>query len=428
MKKMVILGNGFDLGGELPTKYENYFEDYKENNKELLSVIKGFYNSPGMNTDSISQFVNKKAPSIWNLYFWDLEENQKQNNENLKWSDVESQISWLINNISDITFIEEVKEIKKIEDVSSLLFERYNKQEKKYNKQKDKFRFICDYILIERYGMICKSDYLSILKRELVLFEENFREYIAKISETYIVGSKTYRDNFFKVTNNRETDFFVLNFNYTDFSSKQQKESVLITRDKKEINVEQMNVHGVYYSKIIFGIDQTDQNDENFYPFTKTYRKMELYNEIPVTKMPEPQDIDEIIIYGHSLSKADYSYFHSVFDYYDIYGSGIIVSFAYSLYDEDRVEELKNDHVQNVMKLLRYYGDKMFDRERGKNLVHKMLLENRLRIREVKLNPLEKLKKQKTGKDNFPAQRDDEDDIKFYKEPLSKLYPGESQG
>ncbi len=411
MKKMVILGNGFDLGGELPTKYEDYFEYYKVNNKELLRVVKELYNSPVMNTDSISQFVNqfvnKKAPSIWNLYFWDLEENQKQNNENLKWSDVEKQIDNLIKKNHIITFMNDTDQqydnIKKYSHVFMT----------KVNNCQDKFRFICDCILIKRHIMICKSDYLSILKRELVLFEENFREYIAKISETYIVGSKTYRDNFFKVTNNRETDFFVLNFNYTDFSSKQQKESVLITRDKKEINVEQMNVHGVYYSKIIFGIDQTDQNDENFYPFTKTYRKMELYNEIPVTKMPEPQDIDEIIIYGHSLSKADYSYFHSIFDYYDIYYSGIIVSFAYSLYDEDRVEELKNDHVQNVMKLLRYYGNKMFDRERGKNLVHKMLLENRLRIREVKLNPLEKLKKQKTGKDNFPVQRDDEHDIKF---------------
>ncbi len=189
----------------------------------------------------------------------------------------------------------------------------------------------------------------------------------------------------------KKSSFFILNFNYTDFSSNQKKESVLITRDKKEINVEQMNVHGVYYSKIIFGIDQTEQDQEKYYQFTKTFRKMELHNEIPTARMPEPQDVDEIIIYGHSLSIADYSYFHSIFDYYELYGSNIIVNFTYSLFgNESNHENLKNKHVQNIMRLLKFYGDKMFDRERGKNLVHKMLLENRLIIREVALDSLEK--------------------------------------
>jgi len=248
---------------------------------------------------------------------------------------------------------------------------------------------------MKRYGTKCESDYLSILKRELELFEENFRKYIANISETQINSNKKnigiYRNNFFKVTNNKESPFFILNFNYTDFSSNEKKESVLIRRDNKPIDVEQMNVHGVYYSKIILGSDQTDQDQEKFYKFTKTYRKMELYDEIPVTKMPKPQDVDEIIIYGHSLSIADYSYFHSIFDYYNIYSSDIIVNFTYSLFgDKSNHENLKSKHVQNIMRLLKFYGDKMFDRERGKNLVHKMLLENRLIIKEVTLDSLEK--------------------------------------
>ncbi|MGI6462814.1 MAG: hypothetical protein ACOX04_04220 [Candidatus Scatomorpha sp.] len=119
---------------------------------------------------------------------------------------------------------------------------------------------------------------------------------------------------------------------------------------------------------------------------------MELHNEIPSTKMPRPQDIDEIIIYGHSLSIADYSYFHSIFDYYDLYGSDVVLNFTYSLYGEkSNHSNLKKKQVQNIMRLLKYYGDKMFDKERGKNLVHKMLLKNRLKIREISLDSLEKL-------------------------------------
>ncbi|MGB4610735.1 MAG: AbiH family protein [Saccharofermentanales bacterium] len=438
--KLAILGNGFDLGSGLPTSYKDYFEYYNSTNSEVFTIIEEFLNmemKTGIEIDfryqklsvaydlreleiseKLSAYIDPIAPfasdttiSIWNLYFWYSDKSSQQSNKNHNWSDVESQISRLIEDYSTLTFISANQKICNIgenlsEFMKSINYGSPNMHDpysgEKYSKniyfkftKEDRFRFICDFILMKRYGTKCEYDYLTILKLELGLFEENFRAYIANISETYINSKRKnigiYRDNFFKVTNNKKSSFFILNFNYTDFSSNKKKESVLISRDKKGINVEQMNVHGVYYSKIIFGIDQTDQNQEKFYQFTKTFRKMELHNEIPTTKMPEPQDIDEIIIYGHSLSIADYSYFHSIFDYYEIYGSSIIVNFTYSLFgDESNHENLKNKHVQNIMRLLKFYGDKMFDRERGKNLVHKMLLENRLIIREVTLDSLEK--------------------------------------
>ena len=40
------------------------------------------------------------------------------------------------------------------------------------------------------------------------------------------------------------------------------------------------------------------------------------------------------------------------------------------------------------MELIKTYGDKMLDTARGDNLVHKLLLENRLSIEEVVLNEL----------------------------------------
>lgn len=113
---------------------------------------------------------------------------------------------------------------------------------------------------------------------------------------------------------------------------------------------------------------------------------MECADDIPTIQLPEPKYISEIVVYGHSLSSPDYSYFHSLFDYYDIYGSDIKLSFKYSIHNDERA--CKNNHIQKIMELLKFYGDKMLDRARGDNLVHKLLLENRLSIDEVFLSKL----------------------------------------
>lgn len=46
------------------------------------------------------------------------------------------------------------------------------------------------------------------------------------------------------------------------------------------------------------------------------------------------------------------------------------------------------------MKLLKFYGEKMFDKSRGNNLVHKLILENRLSIKDVELEKI-----------NIPSQK-----------------------
>ena len=113
---------------------------------------------------------------------------------------------------------------------------------------------------------------------------------------------------------------------------------------------------------------------------------MECADEIATIQLPSPNETEEIIIYGHSLSKADYSYFHSIFDYYNIYGSNIKLKFKYSTHGDTYI--CKSKHVQKMMELIKKYGEKMTDTARGGNLVHKLLLENRLSIEEVVLNQL----------------------------------------
>jgi hypothetical protein len=84
-----------------------------------------------------------------------------------------------------------------------------------------------------------------------------------------------------------------------------------------------------------------------------------------------------IKFYGHSLSEADYSYFQSIFDYYNFYdNSKVDLMFCYS-----------NGHEQidAIYRLINAYGKTLVNQEQGKNLMHKLLLENRIKIAEVSL-------------------------------------------
>ena len=258
--------------------------------------------------------------------------------------------------------------------------------------EEERFRLICDSIVIKRYKRPKDDEdihYIDVLKKELEIFEEGFKKYISEKSEEIIDKNKrAYRSNFLKVVGGSiSTEIYLLNFNYTDFSSAGaiKIDTVTMSNNKVQIKIKQINVHGTHHSKIIFGIDQTNQTEKN-YQFTKTYRKMECADEIATIQLPSPNEIEEIIIYGHSLSKADYSYFHSIFDYYNIYGSNIKLKFKYSTHGDPYV--CKSNHVQKMMELIKKYGEKMTDTARGDNLVHKLLLENRLSIEEVVLNKL----------------------------------------
>ena len=132
-------------------------------------------------------------------------------------------------------------------------------------------------------------------------------------------------------------------------------------------------------SSVIFGIDdaliQSEYSNTELRLFSKTYRKM-LNNSTPISILPPNNNTPlEIKFYGHSLSEADYSYFQSIFDFYDLYSNNkVSLIFYYSKGFE------QNDE---IYRLINSYGKTLMNQEQGKNLIHKLLLENRLKIVEV---------------------------------------------
>lgn len=183
----------------------------------------------------------------------------------------------------------------------------------------------------------------------------------------------------------------ILDFNYTDPVYGIEIAPTLI------------NIHGnIHGGDIIFGIDSNsvDTNDSN-YPglvkFTKTYRLMAL-GKGRKTKLVHPyvsgqpgSETNIIKFFGHSLGDPDYSYFQAIFDEVNLYGSDTRLVFYYN---QNRLSENKDDEkgknttsesaqeemFEKVNRLITTYGQTLDNKDHGRNLMHKLLLENRLQV------------------------------------------------
>ena len=174
----------------------------------------------------------------------------------------------------------------------------------------------------------------------------------------------------------------VLNFNYTDpFPGYTSRNSI-----------QWVNVHGsLASSDIIFGIDGKElMNDVNLAQFTKTYRLLSTkgINQGSLIHTKEPGGIDNstdlIKFFGHSLGEADYSYFQALFDGVDLYESHTRLIFYYCPYGNLNDAQAQQEMFKKVTLLITHYADTMVTNpEHGKNLMHKLLLEGRLSVRNI---------------------------------------------
>lgn len=227
------------------------------------------------------------------------------------------------------------------------------------------------------------SHYLLKCLNEL---ESNFRTYLdtllADFNSTLIqpfgttnnirnLCNASFEDIYHKSLVN-DNPLYILNFNYTNTFSTLYHCSI----DNRH-GFEMIYVHDNTHP--IFGIDLMHANQENprhyINKFTKSFRKVDL--SIHATHQL-PNVVNRISFYGHSLSKMDYSYFQSLFDRYDLYSSMLELNF---FVPEKLVliEQLKIA----VFDLLLSYGSLFLDSNKGRNLVNKMLLENRITFTKV---------------------------------------------
>ncbi len=405
--QMLILGNGFDLACGLPTSYDAFFkwriniinELYEDIENLLANYIDYFYTvipinvfgndyhdyliESGIRTnDKLKNFrtiynelsENMNIMRSKNINFFDLYFilNKK---EKATWNDIESEIYAMVKDIGKYTrdsedelriILNEIKAKRLISKVENITIHNL---------------FLL--IFVEQCRVDCKLNIYEVLLQELKKFEAEFQKYISDINSKIIDSptfKRTYIENCKKLIK-FDDSAYIINFNYTSIEKIYEDQQYM----PKEINV-----HGRYDQVTIFGVDQgVCSVDSDEYIFSKTYRKIaENTKSIMLPEKKGPLiERQELVFYGHSLAKADYSYFQSLFDLYDIYNQTFLV-FKYSIYDAKKEYEIKHDVYHKVTKLFIDYGNTMSNKDHGKNLLHKILLEGRLKLEIVVLDDM----------------------------------------
>ncbi|WP_461198533.1 AbiH family protein [Enterococcus sp. N249-2] len=378
---LIIIGNGFDLKCGVKSTFKDFFDNRISDDVE--KQLDSFYKSVDMRNSyrSLSfdegteydgffvpenryNLIEEAKLTFWDLMFVEKKSYKKMNN----WHNVEQ-------NMLDI-----LKEINLAKNYSSIGLHTNNgfsgiRVKSKSNTEKSLIKCsILAYYTIpeERYRR--KKNLDEFLLSELKEFESAFTRYLENEILNTIDYSSLSEQIISKIIgdNNSIQDTGALSFNYTEPECLKNK----IT-----------NVHGkLKNDNIIFGIDQDEiATTSLIYRYTKTFRKMIQKKEIneDYVYINNKNDLKNIFFYGHSLSELDYSYFQSIFDYYNLYDSNLSLTFCCSPYGEKSSQDILSEHAGLVANLLGKYGKTMNNENHGRNLMHKLMLEGRLSLKEI---------------------------------------------
>ena len=349
---IMVIGNGFDLHCGLKSSFKDYYKEV------CFGVVEEFYVlfKRGLYEEAKTKLLNSNnIINFWSflfyIQFYSKEPYRFKNVNDTHWFDIEHLILVALTKvlIQGETIIDYIKtsfmalEIDNNIHSSKVAYVRNNP-----------FMF---FTFLQQPDKLTEYEYLLL---ELNKFENSFRGYIREISNEH------YQDKcwlFLKKMFEDKSRVDLISFNYT-------------VLDENACINNKVNVHGkIDDNEIIIGIDSKDIKSDELIIFTKTYRNIHRLKR----NFMLPKDINYLFFYGHSLASADYSYFHSLFDMYNLYDSNLTLNFLYSDYADTnkKNEENHSKYVANIYKLINEYSkEKMNDN----NLLHRLLLEGRINI------------------------------------------------
>lgn len=381
-QQLVVIGNGFDRACGLKSSYEDFFKD------RLRAVASIWcYERPEW-----ERVVKEKGLTAWDFIL-------KVSGKGTDWCNVEKAMGDWVLPVKDKPHVPEI-----IEELFTMLdnwpfgkphvkFDRNGVSE--LSERELALRGVCGYVW---YGMghqpgreMNRSLLLAFLRCELGKLEKLFNDYLAHEQSK----DDHYRGRAVALLNDITRDgalssceeiydkgrTTVLSFNYTTpfcFSNSVVDESNVV------------NIHGRLNSEIVFGVDGKEcMWDLDALPFTKTYRVASMNVDIG-KRLYGTAALDDcesetgaIKFFGHSLGEADYSYFQSIFDAVNLYSGNTRLVFYYRPWTGKKEEELHTEMVVAVTRLLTTYGATLDNKDHGKNLMHKLLLEGRLEIKKL---------------------------------------------
>lgn len=395
-ERLIIIGNGFDLQAGLKSSYSDFFKsDFAVNannfwinilNHEMLGEYNRWGDIEGLLAEVLNdseEWINQqiycrymtelKLPKFWQIEYGDYNRINRIKKHQLEWKKWEEELFGIDAAVLAIMCAEEIYNfVDKFKDATDEI--------------RLSFQFM-GYQSPERYsshGIRSIERYVrNFLYNELKEFELLFTRYLSNEVLNTIAYKRKANQLLLRLSDigttkhaNTNDTISLLSFNYTN---------PFLKNLPMKLNIK--NVHGdLKNENIIFGVDAQSQYTSNeetkikegIVPFTKARRILEQGGRNK--KWCLPREISEIIIYGHSLSYADNSYFYSVFDVANIYESQTTIILAYSKYNED----FNLGPIKDILfNLITSYGLKMTNKQQGKNLVHRLVLENRIQFIEI---------------------------------------------
>ncbi|MBR3312864.1 MAG: hypothetical protein IKG18_01860 [Atopobiaceae bacterium] len=374
--QLIVVGNGFDLACSLKSLYADFFGDRINKAKDV---------------DARTEAEWKRIVDDEKLTAWDF---MLAFEEGPDWCNIEKAIGGWVLQQKDKTagkplverLLDSLKRLPFSDDAMNMTGDYASaKTDRAEWSLLNTSRYIWHKAGEEAQGMD-KSQLLGFLRLELGIVEDLFKAYLdgaANSNSDYCGNANTLMTQL--ITGQRlggisgTKDVSVISFNYT---RPFRAPGYVLTED------DIINIHGNVDGEIIFGIDGKEcMEDLDALPFTKTYRIASMGVGMPRQLYVTAIGVDgehrtsSIKFFGHSLGEADYSYFQAIFDGVDLYGGSTKLIFYYRPWPGKNEEELRSKMVMDVSKLLTTYGKTLDNKDHGKNLMHKLLLEGRLEVR-----------------------------------------------
>ena len=233
------------------------------------------------------------------------------------------------------------------------------------------------------------------LLAELNELEGDFRNYLKECTNTSTSTSKiTYTENaeshfrhiLAPVNVDRGysdmVDFNILSFNYTTPWDAYRTPWGIPNNKIFEKVFDSINIHGQISNNdgIIFGIDDEKiAPTQNEFIFSKVARTLDLITLSNHRKNFEEllsTSIENVVVYGHSLSIADYGYFRMIFDRY-VENSEVKFYFIFRVYEGTTEDKERKKLVKSISEL---FGKYSIDKEKNTDIFKNLIQNQRIKI------------------------------------------------
>lgn len=351
----LVIGNGYDLHCGLKSSYadffmrdadkNNYFNKWLDEFKEKISL--NAFTTEQSKEDVWVEFKSIDELNIWDLFFYIETKTTNQNNkEAWLWCDIETV---MYNSLKSYDSRECNTNLFRWEHVYKAITKKMPKEFKFWKiyvmakvilekRNMEKFKNIDEfyYYILDELNQFEKEFGMFIDKKRYL-----YSNFLLKIPNTdFEKRSKMTLQELCNVDNLVSID----SFNYDDIGD-------------ENLNKILHNINGNLENPI-FGIDSNlcRASDPRFI-FTKTNRRMEL--EMIDFECQKDIAFDNVIVYGHSLSSNDYSYFFPLLDKLEMtnFLSNKKIIFGFSVYDIEKETEIKRKNRLNIQKLFEAYAN-----------------------------------------------------------------------